>query len=225
MRKLVPLAVAATLASLPAHAACVAIAPGLPGWERLNFDDIPPNVWSEEGGAVVASSNGSASLLYASAPGGSLPVLTWKWRVDKGVPATDLTRKGGDDRSIALTVGFAYDPSSASMGERMKRVVVEAVAGADAPGRVIEFVWGGMQPVGSRAQSPYSGSAGQLVTLRAANTPTGQWMTERVDLATLYTEIWGSAPPPATRIALTADSDDTGGSSNARIADVCFSTR
>lgn len=222
MKYIAPLAVAAIFAAVPAFASCVSIAPGLPGWERIDFDDIPPNSWSEEGGAVVASSNGSASLLYTSAQGGSLPVLTWQWRVDKGVPATDLTRKGGDDRSIALTVGFAYDPSSASMGERMKRVVVEAVAGADAPGRVIEFVWGGSQPVGSRAQSPYSGSAGQLVTLQAASAPTGQWQTERVDLAKLYGEIWGSNPPPVTRVALTADSDDTGGSSNARIAGICF---
>lgn len=222
MKYLAPLAVAATFAAAPAFASCVSIAPGLPGWERIDFDDIPPNTWSEDGGAVVASSNGSASLLYTSAPGGALPVLTWKWRVDQGVPATDLTRKGGDDRSVALTVGFAYDPSNASMGERMKRVVVEAVAGADAPGRVIEFVWGGLQPVGSRAQSPYSGSAGQLVTMRSSDEPTGQWQTERVDLAALYGDIWGSAAPPVTRIALTADSDDTRGSSSARVAEICF---
>jgi len=222
MKKLFPLAVAATLAAVPAHAACVSVASGLPGWERLDFDDIPPNLWTEENGAVVASSNASASLLYTSVQAGSLPVLTWQWRVDKGVPATDLTRKGGDDRSIALTVGFAYDPASASIGERMKRVVVEAVAGADAPGRVIEFVWGGTLPVGGRAESPYSGNAGRLVTLRAADAPSGLWLDERVDLATLYREIWGSSPPPVTRVALTADSDDTSGSSNARIKGICF---
>ncbi len=222
MKKLVPIALAASFLAAPAHAACIPVSSGLPGWERLDFDDIPSNTWSEEDGALVVSTNRGSSMLYTSATGGTLPVLTWKWRVDQGVPATDLTRKGGDDRSISLTVGFAYDPASASIGERMKRTVVEAVAGADAPGRGIEFVWGGMQPVGSRTQSPYSGNSGRIITLRTPDTPTGQWQTERIDLGTIYSEIWEGSPLPATRIALLADSDDTGGSSMARIKDICF---
>ena len=220
--KNIVLATAFALAATHASASCVPIAPGLPGWERLDFKNITPNIWAEDGGAVAVTSNSGASMLYTSTGANGQPVLTWRWRIDNPVPATDLTRKGGDDRSMALTVGFAYDSANASMGERMKRVVVESVAGADAPGRVIEFVWGGNQPQGSRTQSPYSGSSGQIVTLRTSADPAGQWQSESVNVAALYREIWGSEAPPVTRVALTADSDDTKTTSSARISDICF---
>ena len=221
MKYLVPAALAAALCASPALANCLPVSGGLPGWERLDFDDIAPNAWAEDGGSVVGTSRASASMLYTSIPATTAPILSWRWRVDSPVPATDLTRKGGDDRSFAMTVGFAYDPANATLGERMKRVVVENVAGADAPGRILDFVWGGNQPVGTRIQSPYSGSSGRMVIQRTG-TANG-WQTERVDLGALYREAWGTAPPPATRIALFLDTDDTGGTGMARIADICFS--
>ncbi len=221
MKKLI-LAAALTATAAPAHAACIAIAPGLPGWERLDFDDVPSNTWAEQNGALVVTADSSSSVLYTGTPATDNTVLTWRWRVDQPVPATDLTRKGGDDRSLAVTVGFAYDPATASMSERMKRMVVEAVAGADAPGRVIEFVWGGNEAKGSLSQSPYSGNAGRIATLRTTADPSAQWVEERVDVAALYQQIWGETPPPVTRIGLIADSDDTKIVSKSQIADICF---
>ncbi len=212
-----------TLIASPVLAQCVPIETGLPGWERLDFDDLTPNSWAEDDGALVASSNASASMLYTAVAPTTAPILTWRWRVDDAVPATDLTRKGGDDRSLALTIGFAYDSANASMGERMKRVLVESVAGADAPGRIIDFVWGGNQPAGTRIESPYSGNAARIVVRRSATHPSGEWETERVNLADLYTELWGSAPSPVSRIALFIDTDDTGGTGQSRISDICFS--
>jgi len=217
------IAAVAALFTLPVHAACVPVTDGLPGWERLDFDDITPNTWTVEDGALVATANDSASMLYTRLPAGRGPILTWRWRVDQAVPATDLTRKGGDDRSISLTIGFAYDSANASMGERMRRVVVENVAGADAPGRVVDLVWGGMQPVGTRRESPYSGRSGQVLIRRTANEPAGEWQAERVDLAALYSELWGSAMPPITQAAVFIDTDDTNTAGQARIADICFS--
>ena len=221
MKHLIPATLAAALCASPAFASCVPVSAGLPGWERLDFDGITPNTWTEEGGAVVGTSRASSSILYTRIPATTAPILTWRWRVDSPVAATDLTRKGGDDRSFSLTAGFAYDPADASLGERMKRVVVESVAGADAPGRVLDFVWGGDRPVGSRMENPYSGSSGRMIVQRAG-TANG-WQTERVDLAELYREAWGTAPPPVTQLALLIDTDDTGGSGMARIADICFS--
>lgn len=223
MKTLLSALLACALSGAPALAACVTVAPGLPGWERLDFDDIPSNTWREEGGALVASSSASASMLYARTPATAAPVLSWRWRVDRAVPATDLTRKGGDDRSLALTVGFAYDPANASLGERMRRVMVETVAGADAPGRIVDFVWGGAHPVGTRFESPYSGSASRTIILQSATAPTGQWATERVDLSSLYRELWGSDMPPVTQVAVFIDTDDTGVTGEGRVADICLS--
>lgn len=224
MKNLIAAALLLVVPGAPAFAACVPVSAGLPGWQTLDFDGLVPNSWAEDGGALVASSRASASMLYTSVPAKTAPILTWRWRVDTAVPATDLTRKGGDDRSLSLTVGFAYDPATATLGERMKRIVVENVAGADAPGRIVDFVWGGAQPAGTRIESPYSGSSGQIVIRRSATEATGAWQSERVDIAALYRDIWGTAPPPVTRVAVFMDTDDTGGTGQARIADICFST-
>ena len=209
-----------------AHAADVGISPGLPGWQELKFDDKTPNRWREEAGALVVEGTGTVSILYTgvSVSPRATPVLRWRWRVDQGTPATDLSRKGGDDRAISLTVGFAYDSDQASLGESMKRMVVESIAGADAPGRVIDLSWGGTAPVGSNAESPYSGYSGRIVTMETSAAG-GGWVDEAVDIAALYRAAWGAEPPPITRIAVSSDGDDTGSAVSARVEGIRFTAQ
>lgn len=210
----------------PAKAADISISPGLTGWQELKFDDKTPNRWREEAGALVVEGNSTVSILYtgASVSAQATPILRWRWRVDQGLPATNLNRKGGDDRAISLTVGFAYDSSQASMGESMRRVIVESVAGADAPGRVIDLTWGGTAPVGSMAESPYSGYSGRIVPMETS-VAGGGWVEEAVDIGALYRTAWGDQPPPVTRIAISSDGDDTGSSISARITDIRFTAQ
>jgi len=207
----------------PLSAADIGISPGLPGWQELEFDDLTPNRWREEAGALVVDGQSSVSVLYTSAAvaPGATPVLRWRWRLDQGAPATDLTRKGGDDRSLSLVVGFSYDSPNASMGERMKRIVVENVAGADAPGRVIDLVWGGNLPTGTMIESPYSGYSGRIVTMETS-APGAGWVEESVNIADLYRRAWNSEPPPVIRVAVSSDGDDTNSSVSAQISDIRF---
>lgn len=209
-----------------AAAANVTISPGLAGWQELKFDDLTPNAWREESGAVVVEGMSSVSILYTSAnvSAAATPILRWKWRVDQGTPATDLARKGGDDRPISLTVGFAYDSANASFGESVKRVLVENVAGADAPGRVIDLSWGGTAPVNTVVESPYSGYSGRIVTMETGGA-SGGWVEEAIDIAALYRSAWGTEPPPITRIAVSSDSDDTGSTISARVSDIRFTAQ
>ena len=71
------------------------------------------------------------------------PILTWRWRVDAAPPATDLTKKGGDDRALALYIAFAFDPARAGAFERVTLVAVAKLAGKQLPGRVLTSMWGG----------------------------------------------------------------------------------
>jgi hypothetical protein len=150
------------------------------------------------------------------------PVLTWRWRVDEPVPPTDLTEKGEDDTAITLYVGFPWNPGEASFMERLKRPLVEAYAGEDAPGRVLAYVFGGKQPRGTAVDSPHLGDAGAMRVLRPAQSPTGEWFEERVDLAKDYRAAFGEDLPAPMQIAISADTDDTGSTSRGFVKDLAF---
>lgn len=198
------------------------------GWEAVTFDDATPNDFRlGEDGAILVASDRSVSLIEQAVTVdiGATPILTWRWRVDRGVPPTDLTRKGGDDRSLAVYVTFPFRPEEASLLERMKRGVVEAVAGEAAPGRILCYVFGGGAGRGSFLESPYFGAGGMTIVLRPASAEKGAWLEERVDLAADYRRVFGSAPDDPTHLAISADSDDTGSSIRAVIDDISFVPR
>jgi hypothetical protein len=58
--------------------------------------------------------------------------------------------------------------------------------------------------------------------LRPADSPTGQWFEERVDIAQDYREAFGEDPPDPTQVAISADTDDTGSTSRGFVADLAF---
>jgi hypothetical protein len=99
---------------------------------------------------------------------------------------------------------------------------VEAYAGKDAPGRVIAYVFGGEQPRGTVVESPHLGNAGAVRVLRPADSPTGEWFQERVDLAEDYRAAFGEEPPDPTQIAISADTDDTGSTSRGFVDALTF---
>jgi hypothetical protein len=82
------------------------------GWSHLTFRRIPPTRFKlGAGGAIEIEADRSSSILYRAirVDPAATPRLGWRWRVDAGVRATDLARKGGDDRALAVLVGFAFD--------------------------------------------------------------------------------------------------------------------
>jgi hypothetical protein len=198
------------------------------GWRELSNPNKAENTYSagSEDAIEVVSKN-SVSTLYkpVSANIRERPVLTWRWRVDQPAPATDLSMKGQDDCSLALYVGFPYEPGQASFFERLKRPLVESWAGENAPGRVLRYVFCGRHQRGEVVESPYLGSAGFIRVLRPADSPSYKWFTERVDLAADYRQAFGEEPPNPAQIAIQADTDNTQSTSRALVADIAFAPR
>jgi Protein of unknown function (DUF3047) len=195
------------------------------GWREVGVSGKPGNRFvGHRNGTIEVASAASVSRLYRPVDPdlAATPVLTWRWRVDDPVPPTDLTRKDEDDTAITLYVGFPWDPAAASFTERLTRPLVEAYAGADAPGRVLAYVFGGSQPRGEVVASPHLRSAGAMRVLRPANSPTGEWFEERVDLVADYREAFGEDPPDPGQIAISADTDDTGSTSRGFVAELAF---
>ncbi|MGH6884726.1 MAG: DUF3047 domain-containing protein [Geminicoccales bacterium] len=198
------------------------------GWREIGNPNKAENAYSATPeGAIEVVSRNSVSTLYKPVDANleERPTLTWRWRVEEPAPATDLSVKGQDDCSLAVYVGFPYSSDQASFLERLKRPLVESWAGENAPGRVLRYVFCGRHQPGEVVESPYLGSAGLTRVLRPANTPTGRWFTERVDLAADYRLAFGEEPPNPTQIAIQADTDDTRSASRAFVADLAFASR
>lgn len=225
----VGLALVLLLALVPGMARAV-IGPELEaqGWRELANPNKAENAYrvGPEGAIEVVSEN-SVSTLYrpVDADIQERPVLTWRWRVEEPAPATDLSAKGQDDCSLAVYVGFPYDPGEASFVERLKRPLVESMAGEDAPGRVLRYTFCGAHERGEVVESPHLGAAGFVRVLRPTDSATSEWFTERVDLAADYREAFGEEPPDPVQIAIQADTDDTHSASRAMVADLVFAPR
>ena len=227
-RGALPLAAMLLIGGTPMAGAVVAPELLAKGWRELPNPNKPENVFglaAED--AVEVVSRGSVSTLYrpVAVDLEERPLLTWRWRVDEAAPATDLSAKGEDDCSLAVFVGFPYDPGQASFFERMKRPLVESWVGADAPGRVLRYVFCGDHRQGETVESPYLGDAGAIRVLRSAAGPTGEWLEEQVDLVADYRAAFGEAPPDPSQIAIQADTDNTDSTSRAQVADLAFVAR
>lgn len=183
-------------------------------WEEQGFLRLSSNDYAQEGRSLEIRSNGTVSILYRRLPetSGGVQGASWSWGVSNGVAATDLTRKGGDDRNIAIYFVFA-DPETAAglRGEPLRRLL--STSGV----RVLTYVWGGSAERGAILPNPYLEGSGTTIVLRGAGT--GRH-AESVDLAGDLASIFGMRDAVLLGVAVSADSDDTDGRIEARVSDL-----
>ena len=199
--KHIALALASALAlTAPAHAQPLAFDGS---WREQGFLRFSSNDYGQGGGTLSVTSDGTVSLLWKAVPETlrEATKASWGWAVAEGVPATDLTVKGGDDRNLA--VYFAWtDPATAANANpnRAARLLRNPNT------RVLVYVWGDDDARGTLQASPYLAGL-RTVILRQAGT--GQHV-ENVDLAADYARAFGGAPGVLMGVGISADSDDTG---------------
>jgi hypothetical protein len=138
----------------------------------------------------------------------------WRWRVDKSVAPTDLSRRGGDDRAIAIYFVFSADTMGQSKSDDLDRLMRSGKA------KLLMYVWGGDAPKYRMLPAPYIGANGKSIILQSARDPIGAWQSERVDLSAAYRAAFAAAPSPLVALAISSDSDDTSGSNAAAVADL-----
>ncbi|WP_184384636.1 DUF3047 domain-containing protein [Roseococcus suduntuyensis] len=190
------------------------------GWTHAPYDGLTPARFRATPNGVAIEGVSAGSFIWRRTPG-QAACLTWRWRVDHGPPPTDLTRRGGEDRAISLTVGFSGWPARASLWQRTQHAVAQARAGDHPlPRSALIYVWGGTGREPAAFYSPWMGGLGKVRVLRPAAAPTGRWFEERVDLAADWTESFGGPPPPLQEIALGTDTDDTGARVSAMVENI-----
>lgn len=222
---LLGLLVAATV-TMPATAQNLVFAPDLEqiGWRVHTPRGKQAADFTIDGdGSLDVAAVQAVSFLYRPIPktDKSPRVLSWQWRVDEGFPGTNLSAPGRDDRALAVHVYFS--DQNAGVMRRLTRGVA-SMFGAPVSGRAITYVWGGQRPVGTVVANPFMDDGeGVLVIKRSSTEVTKQWVAETIDLVADYRIAFGEQAPPVRYIAVSADTDDTGATSRARIKDLRLS--
>ena len=210
MRRALVASVVLLLAGGPAWAALSDL-----GWKLLEMPDKPPADFAlAPDGSIEVTSDGSVAFLYREASGG----LTgqWRWRVDRAGPANDPAVKGRDDRPLAVHIWFPDEAVSAGL----KGLLAEMM-GYPSYGRVLTYMWAAGDAKGRRFASPYfEPGQGAVVVLRDSSDGLGEWHEEKVDIAADYRAAFGAEPVAPAYVALSADSDDLGGMTLGRVADL-----
>lgn len=206
------LAIAAALATLTATASAMDLSFGddlhAEGWRALTFRDHVATQYRAADGGLAIVAERSSSMLYRVLAGEPLAPsrARWAWRVDEGVGATDLTKKGGDDTALALYFVFA-DEKTASRLARGRTLTPRMLGGRRTT--TLVYVFGGARA--ATFKSPYLAGKSRSMVLRPAMSARGTWFEEKANLAADHARAFGAAPERLIAVAVSSDSDDTNG--------------
>ena len=130
------------------------------------------------------------------------PFLSWQWRVFKLPRGGDERYKETGDSAAAIYVIF--------------------------PGRFrpdnIKYVWSASLPMGTTTESPYN-SKTKIVVLQNHSSPSGTWMSEKVNVYEDYKRLFGEKPEHVQAIGLMSDSDNTQSRAEADYKGIVISKR
>ncbi|PPB80922.1 Protein of unknown function (DUF3047) [Albidovulum inexpectatum] len=182
------------------------------GWKEQKFRLFSSNTYKARGARLDVISDGTVSMLWRPVDRAdwSARRASWRWNVTRSVPATDLTRKGGDDRNLALY--FVFLPQAEAERLAGSGSIRSLLQNPEA--RVLVYVWGGAHRRGQILPSPYLDRRGKTVILRSSGTGSH---AESVDLAADHARAFGTPPGALVGLAVSADSDDTASAIRATI--------
>ncbi len=174
-------------------------------WKEQGFFRFWSNEYETLGDRLRILSDGTVSLIYTRLPERmwSARKASWRWSVTQSVRATDLTRKGDDDRNIAMYFVFADGDLAPRLAKRSARRLLR-----NKNVRALVYVWGGDYERNAVIFNPYGPERLGTVALRRA--ATGDYL-ESVDLAADFRRVFGAEAGALLGIGITADSDDTDG--------------
>ncbi|MCY3877978.1 MAG: DUF3047 domain-containing protein [Rhodobacteraceae bacterium] len=182
-------------------------------WQGLRFPMIKQNEFQLNGRSLGIESESSVSFVFKLLPQRlwNAQNASWIWSVDQGVPPTDLTVKGGEDRNIVVYFLFLTAERARELTDPSPRALMN-----DEDASLLAIVWGGEQERGEIFPSPFLEDRASLVIARPAELGTYR---ETYQIALQYVQAFGRAPETLFAIGVGADSDDTETVIRARIED------
>jgi hypothetical protein len=185
------------------------------GWQAVNFRSIPKTKYGFGGGSLAINAARSSSVIYKAVPKSARNATraSWNWSVQTSVPPTNLAKKGGDDRNIALYFVFTDKETAKRAGSKpnIKRLLTKRSS------RMLIYVNGGQHAAGSFVPSPYFSGRGTTIVKRSSGTGS---FSESVDLAADYRRAFGTEPEALVGLAVSSDSDDTKTNSQSSLSSI-----
>jgi Protein of unknown function (DUF3047) len=186
------------------------------GWETVQFALLSRASFRPNGASIQIRTEGNGALIWKPLPEALKDArrASWVWSADQAVPATDLTRKGGDDRVISVYFLFG---SEADIGKSVTRLLRSDTT------RAVVYTFGADVPRGTVLPSPHMGARGKFIMLRSVSAANGKALTETVDLARDFQRLFSQKPDRLLGLAISSDSDDTGAINAATVGQITVS--
>lgn len=198
-----------------------------PAWEMLPLPRVARATQYDavllDGSPVLrARSECAAGARIHRMPGVDLaatPWLSWRWRVDEAPDAGDPTTRAGDDFALRVYVVFDFDPTRASLAQRLRQRVGRALFGEALPGAALNYVWSARVPAGARWENPYT-DASKMISLGGGTL--GRFDAVAVDVRADAQALFGGEPGPVAGVAIMSDSDQSCSRATAYVAELRF---
>lgn len=184
------------------------------GWDDIRFPLLRSNDYTGFEDRLEIRSDNAVSVTWRQLGSQfhAAQRAAWRWSVQRSVPPTDLSQRGGEDRNISVYFVFAGPETTARAenGSSLRRVL----GGEDV--RVLLYTFGG-EVAGAEIDSPQLAPRGKIIVRRAAGTGA---FAEEVDLRADLGRLFGTADKNLIGIAISADSDDTDTVIEASVSDL-----
>lgn len=149
-------------------------------------------------------------------------MLRWSWRLERGLPASDLASKQGDDTPLKLCVLFDLPLDGLGFAERANLRLARTLSGEALPGATLCHVWDRLLPVGTALPNVY-GPRVRYIVVNSGEPRAGQWFSHERRFAADFLRAFGhEAPvmPPLVAVLVGADADNTAGHNMAYVGGV-----
>jgi hypothetical protein len=202
---------------------------GLPaGWTALTFKKIKRHtryevMRSDAGYVVKAEAEASASGLIRRIDVDTRQhrMLQWRWKVERLLDKSDVRSRQGDDYAARIYVAFAYDPTRASLGQRIRYEAVRLIYGEYPPHAGLNYVWDRTAPAGTSVPNAFTDRV-RMIVVESGAARLGQWVAYERDIYADYRQAFGEDPPHISGVAIMTDTDGTGESAVAYYADMAI---
>ncbi len=195
------------------------------GWTLSTLRDTKPALFRlviDDGQVIVrADADGAASSLARAVTWDTdiYSTLKWRWRVDRVVEKSDISRKEGDDFAARLYVLFDYPQDRLSILERTKLRLIRWWYGDHIPAAAICYVWANQELPGTSVWNAYT-SRVRMIVLRNHSNEVGRWIEEQRIPADDFRAAFGEPAPQISGLVLATDTDQTGESVTAWFGDI-----